>query len=279
MSGFDAAWLDLREPADVAARSATVMDAAVAHLAGRDTVAVADLACGSGAMLRALAPRLGPRQRWTLIDHDDALLTHARRRLSRWADASEPLGDGLQLSKAGATIDVAFHAADLSRDPLPAPAAHADIVTATALFDLVGAGWLADFTARLASARKPLYATLSYDGRQSVSPPDPLDGAVVAAFNRHQRTDKGFGPALGPDAAGALADALKAAGYACVEGDSPWRLDAADAPLVRALVAGAADAAARAPEPEIKAPAWAARRLAGTVALEIGHRDLFAAPA
>lgn len=278
MSGFNADWLDLREPADAAARSASVMDAAVAHLAGYESVAVADLACGSGAMLRALAPRLGPRQRWTLIDHDDALLAHARRRLDLWADASEPFGDGLRLAKGGATIDAVFHAADLSREPLPNAATEADLVTATALFDLVGGGWLAGFTNRLAATRKPLYTTLSYDGRQSFAPPDPLDDVVVAAFNRHQRTDKGFGPALGPEAAAALADALRAADYSCVEGDSPWRLDGSHTPLLRSLVDGAARAAAEAPEPEPRAAAWAARRLAAPVTLEIGHRDLFAAP-
>lgn len=279
MSGFDPDWLDLREPADVSARSETVLAAVSTVFADRDVVAIADLGCGSGAMLRALAPRLGPRQHWTLIDHDQTLLAHARQRLAVWADATRLLGDGLWLAKDDTAIEVAFHAADLSRDPLPPPAARADLVTANALFDLVGERWLGEFAARLAAAGRPIYAALSYNGNQSFSPPDPLDDAVVEAFNRHQRTDKGFGPALGPGAATALARALAGAGYACLERDSFWRLGEDDARLARAVIEGTAQAAAEAPVPEPRAVAWAARRLALPVEIKIDHRDLFASPA
>ena len=54
MSGFSAEWLALREPYDLAARNATVLDAVAGAFAGSRSIAVVDLACGTGATLRAV---------------------------------------------------------------------------------------------------------------------------------------------------------------------------------------------------------------------------------
>ena len=283
MSGFDPAWLDLREPVDLRSRSKVVIEAVEAAFGGQDEIAVADIACGAGSMLRALAPRLPKRQSWTLIDHDEALLAHARVRLAEWADDAEERDGRLSLHRDGFDIEVETLAVDLSKYPLPDAAAAADLVTASALFDLVGREWLDAFAARLTAAQKPLYAALTYDGRKSFSPPDPLDEAVLAAFNRHQTTDKGFGPALGPGACDALAAAFRTHGYGVVEGDSPWRLDSGDAALAGALIEGVATAAAETTSTLRGLRAWFAQKLAllraaDGASVEVGHRDMFARP-
>ena len=41
-------------------------------------------------------------------------------------------------------------------------------------------------------------------------------------MNRHQRGNKGFGPALGPDAARGSGDRFKRVGYTFVDGPSDW---------------------------------------------------------
>lgn len=274
MSGFDPDWLDLREPADHAARSGDVLEAVVAAFASRDGVSVADLAAGSGSTLRALAPRLGPRQRWTLIDHDPALLAHARARLSGWADEIDNGGDVVILRRGAATIEVATVLADLARDPLPEAAASADLVTASALFDLVGADWLARFASKLSASRRPLYAALTVDGRQGFEPAHALDADVMAAFDRDMARDKGFGPALGSSAPAALAAALESAGYACIAGESDWRLGGAYE-LTRVYAEGVA----RAVEGKVDGVGdWLAFRLASGGETLVGHKDLFAAP-
>lgn len=280
MSGFDPAWLDLREPADGRARAASLLDRVGERFGACTTIHVADLAAGSGSTLRALAPRLGGRQRWTLIDHDVALLAHARDRLARWADAASEEGGVLRLVKDGRAIEVETELADLARDPLPASAAGADLVTASAFFDLVGEAWLIDFAARLASSGRPLYAALSYDGQKSFAPAHPLDGAVLAAFNAHQGGDKGFGPALGPSGASRLKKALEAAGYVCETAPSPWRLGPADHALTSSLVEGIAGAAAETAKQPKGIADWLAARLAtvSNGSAEIGHVDLFCAP-
>ena len=77
-------WLQLREPADAAARSDGLTRTIVDALADRETVQVLDLATGTGSNLRYLAPRLRGRQRWLVIDRDSALLAMLPELMSSW---------------------------------------------------------------------------------------------------------------------------------------------------------------------------------------------------
>ena len=277
MSGFDPAWLDLREDADHRARNRHVLAACVAHFAGHEHLRVVDLGCGSGSNLRALASHLPARQSWRLVDHDSVLLDAARDRLARWAEAAEAAGGGaLRLLRDGRTIDVEFAQADLARDAAGAIAG-ADLVTAAALFDLVSERWMGDFVASVAATRTPFYTALTYDGVESWSPPDARDSEMLAAFHAHQARDKGFGPAAGPRATDILARLFAAQGYAVTQGDSPWRLAGDERALIDALADGVAGACAETGLVDQRTIAdWRAARRQAQV--EIGHADIFARP-
>ena len=282
MSGFSAEWLALREPFDRAARNAQVRDACRAAFAGRNDIAVCDIGAGTGASLRAVADLLPPRQRWTLVDDDPALLVAAGRALAAWADRSEGAGERLRLERAGKTIEVRFHRHDLAAGSTPwlAPwTAGTDLVTASAFFDLVSADWIGRLVAALADGGVALLATLSFDGTIRTEPPHPLDRAVAAAFRPHQGGDKGFGPAAGPDGWEILERALDRRGYALTSGASPWRVDRSSPPFRDALLDGIAAAAG---ETGLLSPGDGARWRLETgrdaTLVEIGHRDLFAAP-
>src|SRR5258708_20339132 len=75
MSGFPAQWLALREPYDLRARNGAVLNAVAAAFRDQPAVAVVDLACGAGATVRPIGPRLPPRQSWRLVANDLGLLT------------------------------------------------------------------------------------------------------------------------------------------------------------------------------------------------------------
>ena len=70
---FDADWLELREPADRAARDSGLLAAAAGYLGGALAL---DLGCGTGATVRAF----GGVGRWRLVDADPALLEIAGAR-------------------------------------------------------------------------------------------------------------------------------------------------------------------------------------------------------
>jgi len=256
VSGFSADWLALRGGADGRARSAELAARLEAHFSGRGQVRVLDLGAGTGANMRAAAPLIRAAQHWVLADNDAALLAQAA-----------PV--------AGATLET--RAVDLSLelealfDPAP------DLVTASAFFDLCGADWIGRLARAAARARAAVYATLTYDGREEWAPAHPLDAEALAALHADQRRDKGLGPALGPEAHGALAVALGAEGYAVAEAASDWELEAPrDAALIAALAAGSAAAVAPALG-EAKVADWRAARTGASRVL-IGHRDLLAIP-
>ena len=242
-----------------AARAEALVDALREAIGARCDIL--DLGAGTGANARHLAPRLGGAHAWTLVDHDAALLATLPASLPAGLDW-RALGHDL---RGLATLQV------------PAQG----LVTASALLDLVSADWMTALAARCARASAAGFFVLTYDGRIAFDPPHPDDGRVRALVNRHQRTDKGFGPALGPGATDAAQDAFTAHGYRCVRAASDWRLDGADASLQAALIEGWADAAIDlSPADAARVDAWRDARRAGaaTTRLTVGHEDLLALP-
>lgn len=277
MSGFSPEWLALREPADARARNRDVLSALSGWFALRDEMSILDLGAGTGANLRALAPHLSRKQKWILADNDGTLFLAARRALSAWADQASSDGDALKLEKSGQQIEVAFLRVDLARDLATALAGKPDLVTASALFDLVSSDFIKNLARLVTDARAAFYSALTYNGIQRWTPHRPADSQMAAAFNRHQMTDKGFGPAAGPTAAGLLADQFRLAGFNVLEGESPWRLAPSDRALLEELQRGFAMAVLETNAVDAKAvETWVKVIRAGA---ETGHTDTFAVPA
>jgi len=261
---FDASWLDLREPVDHRSRSAELLAPLRAWWDRASGHEVLDLGCGTGSNLRYLAPHLPDAVRWTLIDHDAALLS----RLTAPAGASTLRAIRRNL----ATWDFA-------------EVGGAQLVTASALLDLVSARWLVAFVNACVGARAAALFALTYDGRIEWSDTDGDDLLVRDAVNAHQRRDKGFGPALGPTASAVVERLFRARGYDVRVRPSDWVLGPADAALADALIEGWARAAVeQRPEHAERVRAWAARRVAEHAAvstkldLRVGHQDLLALP-
>lgn len=276
MSGFSPEWLALREPADTRARDPDLLGALAESLAGRDSVDVVDLGCGTGANIRAIAPALGGTQRWTLVDYDATLLKSARAALLAWADDGSQVGPSIALTKAGRVITVDFRQADLMQDLETVLGGGPDLVTASALFDLCSVDFIGRVARTVASEGAAFYTVLTYDGEQSWVPAHPADADMIAAFNEHQQIDKGFGSAAGPAAPAALALAFRQAGYQVVEASSPWVIDVGEKALLDALAGGFAGAVGEIGRvaPDVIANWRAARRDACVV----GHIDTLALP-
>ncbi len=265
MSGFSADWLRLREPADHRARDAGLAKALAAHFHGRQAVTLLDLGCGAGSNLRALAPMLPMSQHWRLADHDRELLDAAREEIERWRSTARI-----------AELTYSLEPVDLARDAAALLAGDCDIVTASALFDLVSADWIGRFVPQIAGRGAAFYTVLIYNGEMRWSPDHELDERICRAFNEHQRADKGFGAAAGPDAGKQLCGALERAGYKVTTASSPWCLGAKDRPLILALAQGIAQAAGETGLiEETGLASWLASRT-DVKSCEIGHTDLLA---
>ena len=265
VTGFSAQWLALREPADTRARDGA-LTALLAKFARQvqlhSPARFIDLACGTGSNLRYLAPHMGAGSQWLLVDRDAALLEKV-------------------VSVAGHRIETRqvdlvtnLHALDFAPDV---------IVTASALLDLVSGAWLTQLVERCRANRCAALFALSYDGAITLTPPDADDEWIRQLVNRHQLSDKGFGPALGPGASQRSRELFEEAGYVVRTAQSDWDLPPAESLLQRLLLEGWAEAAMEVASSEAdRCRGWLARRLAhvanGTSRIRVGHQDLLAVP-
>jgi hypothetical protein len=252
--GVSPEWLLLREPADAAARSVELADRLARHLDDGPLV-IHDLGGGSGAMGRWLAPRLPGPQHWVVHDRDPDLLD-------------------LAVANPPARVTIEARRSDVTRLE---DVAGADLVVASALLDILTADELA---AMLRACRgRPMLLALTVVGRVSLTPADPLDARVAAAFNAHQRRDG----LLGPDAIAAAVGELRARGAEVVARPSPWRLGASHADLTAEWLPGWVAAACE-QEPALAADAGAyrdrrlAQLAAGELAVTVDHADLLVLP-
>src|SRR5947208_9243067 len=132
---FSSAWLTLREPYDRRARNAAVLDAIAAWAGARSSIAAVDLACGLGSTLRAMTERLPKRQSWRLVDNDLSLLARA-------GDLAKP-----------PDLTVTPVPVDLARDLEAALDGAVELVTTSALLDLVSHEWLDRLVTETAARR------------------------------------------------------------------------------------------------------------------------------
>ena len=266
MSGFTVDWLTLREPADADARALAVTRVAVDALP-TGTVRAVDLATGTGANVRYLAPHLPPEQDWLLVDDDERLLSELPAHMYR--------------SDLPREVRIECRRVDLSKLEGTDIVEGRALVTASALLDLVSDSWVASLAAMCRRAGAVVLIALTYNGRISFAPPEPADDGVRLLVNRHQHTDKGFGPALGPDAAARAEQHFTDCGYDVTRAPSDWVLTVNDRALQQRLLDGwAAAATAIEPNDAPRISEWHARRQAHVAAgrshIVVGHDDLVA---
>jgi hypothetical protein len=260
-------WLALREAADVAARSASLTRAVVEQLPRGRPLRAVDLGTGTGSNVRYLMPRLPEdAQQWLLVDRDRTLLTLAIRSL-------RPVHS------------IVVETREMNLGTLePRLFFRRDLVTASALLDLVSEAWLGALAGECRAAGATALFALTYNGRSQCVPAEREDEAIRALMNRHQRqNDKGFGTAAGPDAVDVAARCFADAGYQVTREPSDWVLTPDAQELQRQLVEGWASAAREmAPDETAMIDDWLRRRLAHIAArrsnITVGHEDLAAWP-
>jgi hypothetical protein len=261
------AWLELREPADAAARATDLVDELRRGLPPR--IVIHDLGCGTGSMGRWLAPRLPAPQHWVMYERDADLLARVPAHMP---DAAAD----------GSVITVETRRRDITRLD-HGELAGASLITASALLDMLSADEIARIVATCVGAGCPALLTLSVIGRVELTPPDPLDEPIATAFNAHQRRSVDGRRLLGPNAADAAADMFVRLGADVLVRPSAWRLDAAHAALTAEWLTGWVGAACeQRAELRTAARAYLRRRRAaaigGNLRVSVHHHDLLARP-
>ena len=262
-------WLALREPADAAARAPDLVEHLRAPPEEKGPRVIHDLGGGTGAMGRWLARLLPGPQHWVVHDRDADLLEIAE------TNSPGPAADG-------APVTVEARQSDITRLQ-PGELTGADLITASALLDLLTEDELARLITVCVDARCPVLLTLSIVDGVQLMPADRLDCRVAAAFDAHQRRATERGRLLGPAAVTVALDQLGRLAAKLLVRPSPWRLGALQADLAAEWFTGWVGAACE-QQPELAAETYdyTLRRLAeataGRLAVTVDHADLLILP-
>ena len=261
-------WLSLREPFDAAARSARLARSVSDALPRDRPVRIVDLGTGRGSNVRYLTGYLPLPQEWLLLDEDAVLLEQVPGAMSGRLDAQCAIE--LRQVNLGVLDSTMFDGRQL--------------VTASALLDLVSASWLGSLAHHCRAVRAAGLFALTYNGASRCSPPEPEDDEIRELMNRHQRAnDKGFGRAVGPDAVAVAERSFEDVGYRVERAASDWNLPPDAREMQRELVNGWANAASEvAPARSAMISSWRHRRHdhidAGRSQIVVCHEDLIATP-
>ena len=269
MSGFSIEWLNLREVSDHRARDKNLLKNAVDWLDNLQTKerVIVDLGSGTGSTIRCLqrfTTQL-PSIQWRLVDNDPEVLAEAIDRYSNDYSVESFLVDLSETQKL--------------------PLDSVSMITASALFDLVSENFIHELCqlVKVKNDCRPvgLYSALNYDGCIKWTPSHPLDAAILVNFNTDQRRDKGFGPALGPDASDFLQSQFNVTKFQCLSANSPWLLDSGDYLITESLINGISEVALQTDGlTNSDVLSWKAFRIKNirTGSCFLGHTDILVLP-
>jgi hypothetical protein len=262
----DPDWLAARVAADDAARAATVstllpeLNTYLIEAAGPgSTVQIIDLGAGTGANQRWLAPRLPIRQRWLHLDHNPVI------------SRSLPLP---------AETEIVDESVEALGQLLTRASGGRQLVTCSALLDVLTTEQVEAVCRAVIDNRVPAFFSLTVTGGLRLSPTDPHDQLLLAAFNDHQRRAGG----AGPEATTLTVNLLRAAEFAVTTQKTPWRLTAESgiAFVDQMLEERLAAAVAQDPALAGTAAAWLelrrAQLSAGLLQIELDHCDILGLP-
>ena len=283
--GFSESWLELREPADHAARSTALLDKLVHWRKSHDTLRIVELGAGTGSNLRYLMPALGHDQHWLLMDNDAALLDNLPKLLQHFSDTHDAQltqgSDCLVIKHPDFSARITSRVIDLASqlDQLMQQEIH--LLTASALLDLTSAKWLDQLASIADRQRCACLFALNYNGTIAWQPASASDDVVSRLLNLHQSGDKGFGPALGPTAGSYFANQLEQYGNTVFIESSNWQIDESMTALQLAIIEGWAPAATEQNnEAAGQIDMWFEQRKAwikeGLSQLTVGHCDVLA---
>ncbi len=220
---------------------------------------IIDLGAGTGANQRWLAPRLPIRQRWLHLDHNPVI------------SRSLPLP---------AETEIVDESVEALGQLLTRASGDRQLVTCSALLDVLTTEQVEAVCRAVIDNRVPAFFSLTVTGGLRLSPNDPHDRLLLAAFNDHQRRAGG----AGPEATTLTVSLLRAAEFAVTTQETPWRLTAESgiAFVDQMLEERLAAAVAQDPALAGTAAAWLelrrAQLIAGLLQIELDHCDILGLP-
>tara|TARA_B100001063_G_scaffold174214_1_gene163304 strand:+ start:1605 stop:2477 length:873 start_codon:yes stop_codon:yes gene_type:complete len=221
---FSKSWINMRVEYDNTSRSSVLIDH-LNKISREDEIDLIDLCCGTGSFLIwALNENINLKN-CRLIDNDIKLLKSIKSNLranlkTKYTIQSNTNNLNLLIKKRSKSVStVLIEKSDCDEYSHTNKIFH--IISYSAALDLMSKSSI-NIALKKIKKDNILYFSLCFNGIVKWTPSNPFDKYVLTFFNNHQRSDKGFGSALGHKSIEFLKKKARDLNLNITVTDSPW---------------------------------------------------------
>ena len=221
---FSKSWINMRVDYDNISRSTVLVDH-INKLSQEDDIDLIDLYCGSGNFLIWSLHKNILFNNCILVDHDIKLLksiksnlrTHLRPMYSIQSNTNNL---DLLIKRNSETLSsVSIKKNDCDGYRYSSGKFH--VISYSAALDIMSKPSISSALKRI-KKNNILYFSLCFNGQVRWTPTNTFDKYILTFFNNHQRSDKGFGKALGSKSIEFLKQKADKLNLSVTIKDSPW---------------------------------------------------------
>ncbi len=244
-TNFTIQWLLKRFAYDSIARNKQVEQSCLDYFKHNKDISILDIGSGTGASCIYFMEKITANQVWTLVELNPELAKASAERIAAYAvENGYIVQQGAQqlfLQKKQKFVTVHIRQESFLQMDSRLDWGSIDLLTATAVFDLLSKELFAKFIEPIITYRIPLLGTINYE-RMSFLPTDSLSEKYADLYTQHMVRPQAFGHAMGGNCIREITSLFRQNGLSFVSGESNWRIPPEDATMRHYLLDYMADA-------------------------------------
>lgn len=223
---FSSSWIEMRQVYDMQARSPLLFEY-LDKLPTTENINLLDLYCGSGSFLVWSIKNNINYKKCVLIDYDIKLLKSIKRNIKSVIEPHLKIQSNTNnldlLIKNNKEIISNIKIIKNDCNKYNKGYDKYQLISFSAVLDLMSKSTINNIL-KIAKSDCALYFSLCFNGKVKWTPSNTMDKYILSFFNNHQRSDKGFGLALGCKSIEYISKLAKSRDLSIKIKESPWQI-------------------------------------------------------